>query len=150
MATVFETQTCGRCGGSGHYSYCQRYGTMCFGCNGTGRKLTKRGAAAKDFLTKSMERLASEIKAGQYVWEILGARRRWYKVAAVVEDDTTIRLNPDKGYIKLDLGRGSIYTFRNKLIAVVDNEADRQRKLDEALEYQETLTKAGKPRKRAA
>lgn len=37
-------QTCGRCGGGGHYSYCQMYGTTCFGCSGKGVvavKLTK-------------------------------------------------------------------------------------------------------------
>lgn len=26
--------TCGRCGGTGHYSYCQMYGTTCFECHG--------------------------------------------------------------------------------------------------------------------
>jgi len=28
---------CGRCGGTGHYSFCQMYGTTCFGCSGTGK-----------------------------------------------------------------------------------------------------------------
>jgi len=27
-------KTCSRCGGSGHYSYNQMYGTVCFKCNG--------------------------------------------------------------------------------------------------------------------
>jgi hypothetical protein len=29
---------CGRCGGSGHYSYCSMYGTTCFGCRGSGNR----------------------------------------------------------------------------------------------------------------
>lgn len=29
-------ETCGRCGGSGRYSWCQMYGDTCFGCQGTG------------------------------------------------------------------------------------------------------------------
>ena len=36
----YVKMTCGRCGGSGSYSYCQRFGTECFGCmgpNGVGR-----------------------------------------------------------------------------------------------------------------
>lgn len=28
--------SCTRCGGSGSHSYCQMYGTMCFGCSGRG------------------------------------------------------------------------------------------------------------------
>ncbi len=32
-------KTCGRCGGGGHYSYCQMHGTTCFGCGGTGKVL---------------------------------------------------------------------------------------------------------------
>src|SRR5207249_1748734 len=43
----FESETCSRCGGSGHYSYCQRYGTTCFKCGGRTTVLTKRGEAAQ-------------------------------------------------------------------------------------------------------
>lgn len=32
----WPVETCGRCGGSGEYSYCQRFGTTCFGCEGRG------------------------------------------------------------------------------------------------------------------
>lgn len=42
-----ETETCGRCGGCGQYSYCQMYGTTCFKCGGRGKVLSKRGRAAK-------------------------------------------------------------------------------------------------------
>lgn len=31
-----KTKTCGRCNGTGSYSYNPRYGTMCLGCAGTG------------------------------------------------------------------------------------------------------------------
>lgn len=41
MATVqipdnIGTKACGRCGGTGHHSYCSRYGSTCFQCNGSG------------------------------------------------------------------------------------------------------------------
>ena len=42
----YEMGPCGRCGGSGHYSYCTMYGTVCFGCSGSGKRLTRRGRAA--------------------------------------------------------------------------------------------------------
>lgn len=44
MGTSLETETCGRCGGSGRHSYCQMHGDRCFRCGGRGRTLTKRGA----------------------------------------------------------------------------------------------------------
>ena len=33
-----KTKTCGRCNGTGSYSYNPQYGTMCLGCGGTGIK----------------------------------------------------------------------------------------------------------------
>jgi len=35
------TIACGRCGGSGHYSYCAMHGTTCFGCSGSGKAMPK-------------------------------------------------------------------------------------------------------------
>lgn len=46
---LFENEACGRCGGTGHHSFCQRYGTICFGCGGRGFRLTKRGSAAQAY-----------------------------------------------------------------------------------------------------
>ena len=34
-------ETCSRCGGSGHHSYNQITGSVCFGCNGRGEKAAK-------------------------------------------------------------------------------------------------------------
>src|SRR5262249_29965177 len=66
MATAFETMTCGRCGGTGHYSYCQRFGMVCFGCGGRKVVLTKRGAAAAAFYRASLPTVAIEdLKIGQ-------------------------------------------------------------------------------------
>ncbi len=62
-----ERETCSRCGGSGHYSYCQRYGTRCFKCGGKGVVLSKRGAVAKAYLTRLRSRPACELKPGDKV-----------------------------------------------------------------------------------
>ncbi len=45
-AITYETKTCGRCGGSGKYSYCTMYGSTCFGCSGSGKLYTKAGRTA--------------------------------------------------------------------------------------------------------
>jgi hypothetical protein len=37
----FPVDNCGRCGGSGHYSYCPRFGTTCFECGGSGASHSK-------------------------------------------------------------------------------------------------------------
>lgn len=38
---VYVVGPCKRCGGSGHYSYNEVYGTICFRCNGSGREKMK-------------------------------------------------------------------------------------------------------------
>lgn len=39
--------TCGRCGGTGNYSYNQMDGTRCYGCGGSGKKLPTTAACLK-------------------------------------------------------------------------------------------------------
>jgi hypothetical protein len=41
---------CSRCGGSGSYSYCQQYGTKCFGCMGSGKGIPKLTAKLATFV----------------------------------------------------------------------------------------------------
>jgi hypothetical protein len=60
----FEIQTCSRCGGSGHYSYNQINGTTCFGCGGTGKKHTKRGAVAHAAYIESLKVRLGDLKVG--------------------------------------------------------------------------------------
>ncbi len=71
MKIRYETGTCGRCGGSGEYSYCQMHGTTCFGCNGSGSAPTKAGKAAVKrvaaFKKAKFSKLASAVKAGDIV-----------------------------------------------------------------------------------
>jgi phage baseplate assembly protein W len=58
MAKItFDTQTCRRCGGSGHYSYCERFGTVCFDCKGKTTVLSKRGHAAALAVAAERERV---------------------------------------------------------------------------------------------
>ena len=50
MKVKYETETCGRCLGSGRYSWCARFADTCFGCGGQGRRLSKRGRTARSTL----------------------------------------------------------------------------------------------------
>jgi hypothetical protein len=70
MPTIpFEDETCSRCGGSGHFSYCQRYGTTCFKCAGRGLTLTKRGKLAMDYFTRLLSVQAKDVKKGMKIRE---------------------------------------------------------------------------------
>jgi len=57
LVALGHFNVCGRCGGSGHYSYCQRYGTTCFGCSGSGKSAVKLTA-------KLLATVVDEVAAG--------------------------------------------------------------------------------------
>lgn len=65
---LFESATCGRCGGSGNYSYNMMHGTRCYGCSGRGYVLTKRGRAAQNFLNDLRIKPVEDIKVGDLVY----------------------------------------------------------------------------------
>jgi hypothetical protein len=71
MKITYETKTCGRCGGSGHYSYNQMSGTRCFGCSGHKTVLTaagKRAQLAVDaFKLEHFSKLAADLVAGDRI-----------------------------------------------------------------------------------
>lgn len=149
MATQFENETCGRCGGSGKYSFNHMEGDRCRGCHGTGYKLTKRGAAAKAFFTEKMTHPVSALAVGDYVFESINAvgPKSWLKLVEIIPD----ALNDDRVTLRLARGgRTMRYGLSPKsLVVTVKTEDQRLAFRAEALAYQETLTKTGKPAKRA-
>ncbi len=88
LAALGYLVTCSRCGGSGHFSQCQQYGTMCFGCRGKGKTLPR--------LTK---KIAAEAKARQDAGELAGyfaanrarAAAKGQLEAAMADLDATFR-----------------------------------------------------------
>lgn len=95
MATIhpritFETDTCGRCAGSGTYPSAAWNG-VCLGCSGSGKKLTRRGRAARmayDAVMAEMEVPAPDIAVGdliQVTVSMAGAKR-WERVTELVEN----------------------------------------------------------------
>lgn len=144
----FETETCGRCGGTGHYSYNQISGTRCFGCEGKKVRLTKRGEAAKKFADELRETLITDVKVGERIYWGQGGR---CTVTAFDEprliatttnqdgkktDHFTITVHGRKGF------------FANFSTDTKVRKGWTEDMVAEVMAYQENLTKAGKPRKR--
>jgi hypothetical protein len=84
LTVALETESCSRCGGGGHYSYCQTHGTRCFKCGGSGKTYTRRAQAALEYARKLRTVKASEVQVG---WKFYvsaspmgGYRPGWYTV----------------------------------------------------------------------
>lgn len=92
LSITFETAGCRRCGGSGRYSYNHLDGDRCFGCGGSGKRLTARADRARKLLetwrTRHVTVAASTLQAGDRVFVSDWGRWRWLTVAGVVVDLT--------------------------------------------------------------
>lgn len=143
MATVtYETTTCTRCGGTGEFSYCQRYGTMCFKCKGKGKTLTKRGQAAANF-AESILRVPVHEAIGCLVWaDSWGCRVKGVVVEVTKEGDAdrTFHFQKRDGSFH-DVSYGGANINVRKLATAED--------IALIAEYQECLTKAGTPSKKS-
>jgi hypothetical protein len=103
---LFETATCGRCAGSGHYSFNLMHGTVCFGCGGSGIKLTKRGAAAKTAWIAAYRKTirVSEIVAGNKV--MIADARRGKNVCMTVTLSAPYALQAPRWQLDFEPGKG--------------------------------------------
>ncbi len=163
-ADKLETETCTRCHGSGHYSQCQQYGTRCFRCAGKCITLTKRGEAAKRYLTALRSKLASDIVIGDSIWlhEFFSGKTEWYVVDGITPHDNTGSYSIIGG-VKIP-GRTDLLDFSavsakgeaygkngvapEEMIRVRQTPEQSAETFAKALAYQATLTKTGTPRKR--
>jgi len=139
---LFESETCSRCGGSGHYSYCQMHGTVCFKCGGAGVTLTKRGKIAQAWFTARRSKRASDVKVGDVIWvDHAFMKAHWAVVESMSVQNTTYHIRT-KG---CDYG-----ACADTMIKIRFPTAEaRDTAIAAALAYQTTLTKLGKPRVRA-
>lgn len=152
---VFETKTCGRCGGTGKHSYNQVHGDMCYGCGGSGIVLSARGKEANNYFNESIYRSVDECVIGDLVYE-RGISSKWLVIDGINKDVTDtyqVLDNGEKNYcyiyiaFKPNSTRGQYY-IKGTSIKSVKSVDEIKQKRQEALDYQDTLTKAGKPRKR--
>lgn len=174
MATPFETEPCRRCGGSGTHSYCSMWGTTCFDCGstpgvpGSGRRLTKRGKAAlahfKSLLpTKTAATLAVGDKLRGDLLVMAGGNHRYVRTVLTVTE-----IKPTTGWgsttvngvtTRRDASTGCVDVVTDKMVYscvkptrtfdLAPTVAERDAALEAALAYEKTLTKTGKPMKRA-
>jgi hypothetical protein len=144
-----ERETCSRCGGTGQHSYCPQYGTTCFKCSGRKEVLTKRGYAANLYLTALRSRRADALQVGDqihYESMTMGGEvvLAWYTIK-------TIAIQED-GRIALELtsrraGPLSVFGMApDKMVRVVMTPEQKAETLAQAIAFQATLTKQGKPR----
>lgn len=171
--TLFEGRACGRCGGSGRYSWCATHGDRCFGCGGTGAVLTKRGDAAAKYFKALCSKRIEDLQVGDIIYETgftNGGCSFW-----AWWDILEIRSEPQEGDPRVQHStndpnfctrEGSHYCFdrvivrkrRNKngdgetvtsyvhggkVIRVAQSDEEKQAKILQALRFQATLTKAG-------
>lgn len=147
----FEIETCGRCGGSGHHSYCERYGSRCFKCGGSGRHFTKRGAEAHRFFSSMFDVPIETIKVGDWV-KLTG-----YSKTKVLEVKEGIQRGSSNGVpyeipviiltVKTTTGLLHSSSFIGSTVKKLVSESVHAERLVAAMEYQATLTKLGKVRK---
>lgn len=155
-STSIETVTCGRCGGSGKYSYNMMHGDRCYGCGGTGKVYTKRGKVAAAYLNALRHVPVETLKVGDLVQEDVGMNgsTAFFHVEAIKTgpanefgyiDNTSpmvkLVLQENKHGLKYSL------KFAGTAVRKGFTVAEKQEQLRLALEYQDSLTTHGKPRK---
>ena len=135
----FETATCTRCGGTGSHSYCQMYGTTCFGCGGAGRKYTKRGQAAVDYFNSLRSKPLKDFVVGDFFYmdACFNIKGGWGKVTESAVDN----LNP--GYWHISSERGGYAGPENAVRKFGLGKAEKKALLEKAYDYQDSLTKQG-------
>ena len=147
----YETETCSRCSGSGRYSYNQMTGSRCFKCHGQTTVYTKRGLAARKFADELRELPVTDIKIGDRIY--------WGRKGALTATAISEPFNSGFGVSK---DGGETFVYENECVNITGQSLTQrfnvntsvrrgwtQDMIEEVAKYQDNLTKAGKPRKRA-
>lgn len=155
--SIFESKVCSRCGGSGNFSFNHKDGTMCYGCNGTGSKLTKRGTAALKFFQDSLTIPASELAVGMRIKESVLSKKfvviqniHYGTDKELGKDFNTSYLlgpNGDKEMVLIDSGSSMVKFYPETRVRVFHTDEQKQEKLQIALDYQSSLNMNGMKRK---
>ena len=145
---AFEYEGCSRCSGSGRHSFNEITRDVCFKCNGSGYSLTKRGAAAQEFYRAKCRIALQDVQPGMRV-EVAG----WICTVAKSEAGPSMGQRLRDGVLvdmpswHLTSVKGTGRGFDTAFVATLKPQGeDRAKRIADALAYQATLTKAGKPR----
>ena len=137
---ALEHITCTRCNGSGKFSFNAVHGDMCYGCKGTGYNLTKRGEAALAYLLSLRKVNADQIVVGDLVQVVDMFTTYFVRVNAIqLTDMGLIQMTCLHNGDTLRLVRSATESIRKGWSG-----AEKAAQLAKAVEYQATLTKAGK------
>ena len=123
----FDRKTCTRCHGEGKYSYCRSHGTVCYGCNGTGKQLTARGKLQTETFRASMQRPASEIEVGHFIK--IWPSTKWKQVLRVETGD-----NGYRGLWTTDRIHDRLNCDQNTKVESIKSEAHRRELLRAAID----------------
>lgn len=156
---TFEHTTCGRCGGTGRYSYNALHGSTCYGCKGRKWKYTARGKVAANYFQSLLKKPALDVRVGDKVWHSiispdgLMSSTGWFTVREVsFARDHLNGMRQSVGFLFV-LKSGTRYMFGaspDERVVVKPTPEAREAALAAALAYQSTLTMTGKPSKRKA
>lgn len=161
--THFEHVVCSRCSGAGFFTcYGHINGGRCFKCGGTGFTFTKRGHAAYVLWIESRKKLVADVEIGDTIliegvpgfqasfWgKVEKVERGFVSAWRMLEDGTKVPIESVKFTFA---GNDKSYSLSNGIKVIVRSKTNEERdgKVTKALEFQESLTKMGKPRKRVA
>lgn len=139
---VFESTECSRCGGSGRFSFNLKDGTMCFGCQGTGKKLTKRGLAAKYFFEDSLSKQVTDCKVGDVI-KLSSSSKNFSKITEILFSQADQQFG--KTFITV-IQQNGVQTrlHNNERVRIFHTPEQKIEKYKAALEFEKTLNKNGK------
>jgi hypothetical protein len=153
MSSLFESKVCTRCGGTGNFSFCPRYGSTCFKCHGAGDVLTKRGAATQKYLNELRTKKASDFIVGDVI-KCTGFPSYWFaritEIRTGWQIDKRTPTHPRLTFITENkkVGTHTVQTYDHHQFRIGETAEQKTASREAALAYQATLTKAGTPRKR--
>ena len=127
---IFPTTECGRCGGSGRYSYNQIDGDRCYGCGGTGKayaskKIAEAAAAYNEALKSAKQPVAKNLAVGDKVLDDLSYRadgsQQWTTVTDIVVTDEVcgwsgVERTPTSWYLMITLATGTVRKINGSTI----------------------------------
>lgn len=158
-ATTFETETCTRCGGCGRYSYNQMHGDICYGCNGKGIRLTKRGRAAATHLDAMRKVRLDSLNIGDFMQVETISARYFAPITEIKPGHSVKSYNHNTGeWVEWEtisvttqhakFGASGIVAPPDTMVRKGFTAEEKAAQMQEALAYQATLTKTGKPKKK--
>ncbi len=83
----FPITTCTRCGGTGEYSYNQRFGTVCFKCQGTRLMVAKHAQEAWSSYLDFVENRKRVTVQNMQIGDLVAHNKKWCEVKMIVATD---------------------------------------------------------------